>query len=126
MTSTERMLVLVLASIFVTPCHAQGSRVPQSPPFSPPGREISSTPLSAPDSDTEARDRMARTMAKRLNRERQAAIRSDAERLVKLAQELKEGVDKSSENLLSLELVRKAEEIERLAHGVKEKMKTPN
>ena len=69
---------------------------------------------------------MARTMAKRLNRERQAAIRSDAERLVKLAQELKEGVDKSSENLLSLELVRKAEEIERLAHGVKEKMKTPN
>jgi hypothetical protein len=32
-------------------------------------------------------------------------------------------VDKSNENLLSLEVVRKAEEIEKLAHRVKEKMK---
>jgi hypothetical protein len=32
-------------------------------------------------------------------------------------------VDKSSENTLSMDVVKKAEEIEKLAHSVKEKMK---
>jgi hypothetical protein len=36
---------------------------------------------------------------------------------------LKQYVDKSNENTLSLDVVRKAEEIEKLAHSVKEKMK---
>jgi hypothetical protein len=40
--------------------------------------------------------------------------------------ELKDSVDKSSENVLSLEVVKKAEEIEKLAHSVKDKMKGPN
>jgi hypothetical protein len=36
---------------------------------------------------------------------------------------LKDYVDKSSENLLSVDVVKKAEDIEKLAHNVKEKMK---
>jgi hypothetical protein len=40
--------------------------------------------------------------------------------------ELKDSVDKSSENVLSLDVVKKAEEIEKLAHSVKDKMKGPN
>jgi hypothetical protein len=35
-------------------------------------------------------------------------------------------VEKSNENLLSMDVVKKAEEIERLAHSVKDKMKGPN
>jgi hypothetical protein len=35
-------------------------------------------------------------------------------------------VDKSNENVLSLEVVKKADEIEKLAHSVKDKMKGPN
>jgi hypothetical protein len=70
------------------------------------------------------RARMERDMAKRANHERQEQIKKDTARLLKLATELREYVDKSNENTLSLEVVKKAEEIEKLAHSVKEKMKS--
>jgi hypothetical protein len=37
---------------------------------------------------------------------------------------LKEYVDKSNENILSMDVIKKADEIEKFAHSVKEKMKT--
>lgn len=43
--------------------------------------------------------------------------------LLKLATELKAAVDKSSKDTLSLAVIRKAEEIERMAHGMKDKYK---
>jgi hypothetical protein len=81
---------------------------------------------AAPSPDDETRDRISRELAKRINLERQAALKADTEKLVKLAGELKEYVDKSNENVLSLEVLKKAEEIEKLAHSVKDKMKGPN
>ena len=81
--------------------------------------------VASPDVD-ESRDRIARDMAKKANLERQAALRADTDKLVKLAGELKKYVDKSNENVLSVEVLRKAEEIEKLAHSVKDKMKGPN
>jgi hypothetical protein len=78
-----------------------------------------------PDVD-ENRDRLARDMAKKASQERQALLRSDTDRLVKLTAELKDYVDKSNENVLSLDVVKKAEEIEKLARSVKDKMKGPN
>ena len=74
----------------------------------------------------DTQQRLARDMAKRVNLERQATLKSDTEKLVKLTAELKAYVDKSNENVLSLEVLKKAEEIEKLAHSVKEKMKGPN
>jgi hypothetical protein len=65
-------------------------------------------------------------MAKKANLERQATLKSDTEKLVKLTAELKAYVDKSNENVLSLDVLKKADEIEKLAHSVKEKMKGPN
>ena len=62
-------------------------------------------------------------MAKRANLEREAQLKRDTERLFKLATELKDYVDKSNENTLSLNVIKKADEIEKLAHSVKEKMK---
>ena len=64
-----------------------------------------------------------RDRAKKLNQERQAAIKRDTDKLLALATELKDYVDKSNENVLSLDVVRKAEEIEKPAHHVREKMK---
>jgi type II secretory pathway pseudopilin PulG len=60
---------------------------------------------------------------KELNKKRQQDIRDDTTKLFQLASELKAAVDKSNENLLSLEVVRKADEVEKLAKRVKEKMK---
>jgi len=57
------------------------------------------------------------------NVERKKQIGEDTTRLFKLAMELKAEVDKTSKDSLSLNVIRKADEIERLARGVKEKMK---
>jgi murein tripeptide amidase MpaA len=66
---------------------------------------------------------MEREMAKKANLERQADLKRDTEKLLKLAKELKEYVDKTNESTLSVDVVKKAEEIEKLAHRVKDKMK---
>lgn len=57
------------------------------------------------------------------NAERKKQIADDTEKLLKLANDLKAEVDKSNKDTLSLGVIRKADEIERLAHIVKEKMK---
>lgn len=64
-----------------------------------------------------------RDLAKRANEQRQEQLKRDTENLFKLATELKDYVNKSSEHTLSVDVVRKAEEIERLAHSIKDKMK---
>ncbi len=80
----------------------------------------------APPEGDENRDRLTRDMAKKANIERQAALKADTDKLVKLAGELKQYVDKSNANVLSVDVLKKAEEIEKLAHSVKDKMKGPN
>ena len=57
------------------------------------------------------------------NMERKKQIAEDSARLLKLAAELKTEVDKTTKDTLSLGVIRKADEIEKLAHTVKEKMK---
>jgi hypothetical protein len=53
-------------------------------------------------------------------KENQKNIRHDADRLVQLAQELKDEVDKTEQtSVLSLSLVHKAEEVEKLAKQIK-------
>jgi 2-phospho-L-lactate transferase/gluconeogenesis factor (CofD/UPF0052 family) len=76
--------------------------------------------------EDEARARIANEMAKKAAKERVAALKHDTDKLLKLSQELKESVDKSDENVLSVDVIRKADEIEKLAKSVKEKMKGPN
>ena len=62
-------------------------------------------------------------MAKKENVKRQQDLKKDTDKLLELATELKQYVDKTNENTLSVEVIKKAQEIERLAHSVKEKMK---
>ena len=83
--------------------------------------------LGSPMTDEEdARARMAHDMEKKAAKERVAALKTDTDKLLKLSVELKQYVDKSDENVLSLDVVKKAEAIEKLARSVKEKMKGPN
>ena len=76
--------------------------------------------------EDEARARISAEMAKKAAKERVVALKHDTDKLLKLSVELKEFVDRSDENVLSLDVIKKAEEIEKLAHSVKEKMKGPN
>jgi hypothetical protein len=57
------------------------------------------------------------------NTERRKQITDDAARLLQLATELKKEVDKTDKDTLSVNVIRKAEMIEKLAKGVKQKMK---
>ena len=66
---------------------------------------------------------MERERIKKMNEHRQDQIKHDTDELLKLATELKEQVDKTNEHMLSLDVIRKAEQIEKLAKSVKEKMK---
>jgi hypothetical protein len=66
---------------------------------------------------------MEQDQAKMRNVDRQKQLVSDTQKLLALANQLKEEVDKSNKDTLSLDVIRKADEIEKLAHSVKEKMK---
>lgn len=109
---TRFRAVLFVFGIFLLPAIAQQSGQQQgvNPPF---------------DED-EARARITHDMEKRAAKERVAALKKDTDKLLRLSVELKEYVDKSDENVLSINVVRKAEEIEKLAKSVRDKMKGPN
>lgn len=106
--------LLLLFGLF-SPVFAQHQTVPPPPNGEPP----------LIDAD-DARARIAHDMEKKAAKDRLVALRNDTDKLLKLSVELKSYVDKSDENVLSLDVVKKAEEIEKLAKSVKDKMKGPN
>ena len=115
----HRQPLILLLALFLY--GLQGFPSQQQPP-SPP-------PIGAPQPDESGPNmpsRIQKEMEKKANEQRQADLKRDAERLLKLSTELKEYVDKSNQNLLSLDVIKKAEEIEKLAHSVKTKMKGNN
>jgi hypothetical protein len=65
-------------------------------------------------------------MEKKQNLQRQEDLKKDTEKLLELATELKQYVDKSNENTLSMDVIKKADQIEKLAKSVKDKMKGNN
>ena len=105
-------LLLTLARS--APCFSQNP--PQFPRINP-------KPDAQEDREGEERSKMEKDMAKKANQERQVQLQRDTDNLLKLATELKQYVDKSNEHMLSLDVIKKAEAIEKLAHSVKEKMK---
>jgi hypothetical protein len=115
----SRLYFLIFClSLFSLPVLAQ-NQVPQPP--------VVVHGVNPPMTDEdEARERMSHDMEKKAAKERVAALKSDTDKLLKLSVELKSEVDKSDENVLSLDVIKKAEEIEKLARSVKEKMRGPN
>lgn len=66
---------------------------------------------------------MLRQRLKALDEQRQKQLIDDTNKLLALANELKDEVDKTNKDTLSLSVVKKAEQIEKLAKSVKDKMK---
>ena len=84
---------------------------PQDPQF---GREREKDP---------SEEKMEREREKSLNKQRQTNLQKDTDHLLQLATELKQYVDKTNEHTLSLDVIKKADEIEKLAKSVKDKMR---
>jgi hypothetical protein len=69
------------------------------------------------DRDIQQRNRVLQ------QKQRFEEMQRDTNKLLELATELKQSVDQSGEHVLSMEVVRKAQEIEKLARRVKDHMR---
>jgi len=136
-----KVLPILAAGLFMvllgtTPTsEAQGRQGPTQPPAnnpttmpdptSSPSRGTPSNPFPSfgGNSDDPMTSRMAEQQAHSRNIDRQKKLKTDTDRLLALATDLKEQVDKTDKNVLSIEVIKKAEEIEKLARSVKERMK---
>jgi hypothetical protein len=65
---------------------------------------------------------MQHRAAKQRNQERFAQIKKDTDHLLELATQLKKSVDEANDQTLSLQVIRKADQIEKLAKQVRQKM----
>jgi len=114
-------ILLLAAACCVLPARAQQSGTP--PPITSPDHlpDIGNTPPPG-TGDTH----MLHDMEKERSVMRQKEIIADTNRLLDLARQLKTAVDKSNKDQLSLSVVDTANEIEKLAKTVKEKMRDGN
>jgi hypothetical protein len=72
---------------------------------------------------SDPQQRLQQEQIARLVAERQSQLRLDTEKLVALTAELKQHVDKTGANILSMDVIKKAQEIQKLAKSVQDKMR---
>jgi nucleotide-binding universal stress UspA family protein len=100
------MIFAAAAGLAAMPSRLEGQQPAKHPPF-PDQKPGENEPEVKPDPHA-------------LLKENQKNIKKDVERLVELAEDLKKEVDKTdSADVLSLQMVKKAEEIEKLARQIK-------
>lgn len=109
------LLSAVLCVLFViaAPVSAQQIHLPPSVSQS---QSMGSVPVTVGDD-------VQRRQAEAANQQRQLEIKRDTEKLFELTQELKDTLQNSGQAMVSLDAIKKAEQIEKLAKGVKSKMK---
>ncbi len=93
-----------------------GSKTPQlgqSPGMGNPGKDASDPAVNE----------IQRKQEKLRQDDRQKRLVSDSDKLLALATQLHEEVGKTDKNILSMDVIRRADEIEKLAHNVKERMR---
>jgi hypothetical protein len=83
-------------------------------------REATNNPLSSDPHRLLQQELVARAVA-----DRQSQLRLDTEKLVALTAELKQRVDKAGANVLSMDVIKKAQEIQKLAKSVQDKVRNP-
>ncbi len=120
-----RLIATILAIVLVSlPLSAAGpaSQMPTLPDASHATPDAASDPQVRNDRSPLDQD-MEHKMEKARREQRYRDLKRDAEKLLELATELKQYVDKSGENVLSLEVLKKADQMEKLARDLKNRMK---
>ena len=120
--------VATIGVVLTTACSVRvsgGQMFPQTP-TSRQGQQMPGMPLPGRGNPAEP-DPMdphrAEQQEKLRNNDRQKRLVADTDKLLALATDLKAQVDKSTKDTLSVDVIKKAEEIEKLARSVKERMK---
>ena len=88
----------------------------QLPPSVAQSQSMSSVPVIVGDD-------IQRQQAEAANQQRQVEIKRDTEKMFELTQELKDYLQKAGQGIISLDAIKKAEQIEKLAKSVRSKMK---
>ena len=116
------LVALFLLAPWTIPVSAQAPQEAQQS-----GQTDTSSPHPAPKPDEKADDsanqKPATNQPMSPEEARQAQFVADSQKLYQLAQELKAEVAKSNKNTLSIAVTKKAEEIEKLAKSLKERMR---
>ena len=121
--------VATIGVILATVCSVRvsgGQMFPQTP-GSKQGQQMPGMPgrnnPADPDPMEAHRAEQQEKQEKLRNNDRQKRLVADTDKLLSLATDLKAQVDKSTKDTLSVDVIKKAEEIEKLARSVKERMK---
>lgn len=121
--------------VLLTGAAQSGQQQPSATPDKPSVTSDASQPPDAsqqpqanqpPDADDQAKPpekQAAPQAAPTPGAEHKRQISDDSAKLLTLAMALKAEVDKTNKDTLSLDVIRKADEIEKLAHNVRDKMK---
>lgn len=121
--------VLPLTLLFCAPPGQSQSQPPPAPAevaqlqLKAQASEAKIHPLTMDANSVDPRQQLSRAMVANAFIDRQLALRRDTDKLLSLAAELKQNVDKTSPSILSIDVIKKAQEIEKLAKSVKDKMK---
>jgi spore coat polysaccharide biosynthesis protein SpsF (cytidylyltransferase family) len=116
------VVVLILSlALFAIPANSQLRAVPanvEQIQKIAADREATNNAFSSDPHQLLQQELIARAVA-----DRQSQLRLDTEKLVALTAELKQHVDKAGANILSVDVIKKAQEIQKLAKSVQDKMR---
>ena len=120
--ATGGVLVAILAdlsAVILAPMEGRGffQNASQAPPS---GSATAAAPVASAPAETAAAQKDERIVGT-VNADRKKQLTDDSERLLKLATDLKAEVDKTTADILSLTVIRQADEIEKLAHRMRSK-----
>lgn len=119
------LVIAVVCCLWLAACPASHAQVitpqqsPQSPPAGMPNPNIHSRITAIDPAEQKFEHKIEAAQVS----ERLKHIQADTRTLLQLATELQIAVDKTDRDQLSLDVIRKAEQIEKLAKSVKEKMR---
>ena len=118
MLRTLLLTFAILVAILSCPVYAQTNTSPSGMHLPPLAEESQGmgVPMKTEDQVNQERLQKYRIL-------RQEEIRRDTAKLYQLTGELKDYLDKNGSTILSLDMIKKAETIEKLAHSVKQRMK---
>ena len=114
-------LAIVLAVFSVPAVIGSAQTQAQTPP---PQERIPGMPANSPE-DPQLHH-MTEQMAIKRNAQRQQQIVDDTAHLLQLAQQLNDDVSKTNKDTLSLDVVKDADQIEKLAKSIKDRMREAN
>ena len=109
-------LIFVPAAVLVAFFHVGSAQQIHLPPAVSQSQGMGDVPVT-PGNDVQRKQAMA------ANLQRQEEMRRDSQKMLQLMQELNQYLQNKEQGTISVEEVKKAEQIEKLAHSVRSKMK---